>query len=188
MRLFFVGLFLLLSACQLKPTSALEESAEVFGVRAVLMDTRTALDYISYHVPGSANLLVEDFLRLQNPLAKPRNQKRFFDPNLPSVVERLAARGISPDRKVILIGYKKDSVENKKWKWLLNNLEVSDVTLYSFDQIRKIKNGRFAEVESQPAWTLKSGFEVQKEFILNKAQKCFVRYYVKDSWPEDYCR
>lgn len=176
------------SGCQLKPTSVLEESAEVFEARTVLMDTRSALDYASFHLQGSAHLLVEDFLVLQNPLASPKNQKRSFDRNLKNTIDRLAARGISPKKKVMLIGYKKDSVENKKWKWLLNNLDVSDVVMISFDQVRKIKNGRFAQIESQPSWDLKSSPEVQKEFVINRAKKCFVNNYIKDKWPEDYCQ
>ncbi len=188
----FMKLFLLvglLYGCQQAPTTALEESVDVFAARTVLVDTRSALDFSSFNIKGSTNLLVEDFVVLQNPLAKPKNQKRYFDSNLQSMIERLSRRGISPAKKIILIGSKKDSIENKKWKWMLNNLEVNEVYMYSLDQVRKMKHGNFAEIQAEPLWELKLGVDVQKEFILNKAQKCFVNAYPKNKkWPEDYCR
>lgn len=186
--LFFYGvIFSALVGCQLKPTTALEESTDIFAARTVLVDTRSALNYASFHVEGSVNLLVEDFLILKNPLAKKKNQKRVMDPDLKAIVERLARKGIDPRKKVFLIGDKKDSVENKKWKWLLNNLEVEDVTLYSLDEILKNKAGRFAQAEAVDPWPLKDSEYVQKEFILNKAQKCFADKYIKQPWPESSC-
>ena len=174
--------------CQMAPTTALEESVDVFAARTVLVDTRSALDFSSFNIKGSTNLLVDDFVVLQNPLAKPKNQKRYFDSNLKDMIERLARRGINPSKKIILIGSKKDSIENKKWKWMLNSLEVNEVSLYSLDQVRKMKHGNFAEVEAAAPWELKLGSYMQKELILNKAQKCFVDAYPKNKkWNEEYC-
>lgn len=178
----------LVVGCQQAPTTALEESVDVFAARTVLVDTRSALDYASFNIKGSTNLLVDDFVVLQNPLAKPKNQKRYFDSNLKSMIERLSRRGIHPDRKIILIGSKKDSIENKKWQWMLNNLEIKEVVLYSLDQVRKMKHGNFAEIEAEQPWELKLSQAEQKEFILSKAQKCFVDAYPKNKkWPEEYC-
>ena len=175
--------------CQMAPTTALEESVDVFAPRTVLVDTRSALDFSSFNIKGSTNLLVDDFVVLQNPLAKPKNQKRYFDSNLKTMIERLSRRGIHPSKKIILIGSKKDSVENKKWKWMLNSLEVNEVALYSLDQVRKMKHGNFAEIEAAPLWELQLGPDMQKELILNKAQKCFVDAYPKNKkWPESYCQ
>lgn len=188
---FIVSLLLasLIVGCQQAPTTAIEESVDVFAARTVLVDTRSALDFNSFNIKGSTNLLVEDFVVLQNPLAQPKNQKRYFDSNLKSMIERLSRRGIHPDRKIILIGSKKDSIENKKWKWMLNNLEVNEVALYSLDQVRKMKHGNFAEIEAEPPWELKLSQGEQKEFILSKAQKCFVNSYSKNKkWPEEFCR
>jgi hypothetical protein len=183
---FLTGLFF---SCQQAPTTALEESVDVFAARTVLVDTRSALDFNSFNIKGSTNLLIEDFVVLQNPLAKPKNQKRYFDSNLDNMIERLARRGIHPSKKIILIGSKKDSIENRKWKWILNNLDVKEVSLYSLDQVRKMKHGNFAEIDAEPIWDLKSGPDLQKEFILNKAQRCFVDSYPKNKkWPEEYCR
>ncbi len=178
--LFFVVVGFLVTSCQLKPTTVIEESADVFANRTVLMDTRSALDYASFHIKGSANLLVDDFIMR-------KNQKRVFDPDLNSVIERLAYRGINPNKKVLLIGYRADSVENKKWKWLLNNLEITDVTMHSFDEFRKNASGRFASAKPVDGWMLKSSENVQKEFLLRKVQRCFVTPYIKQSWPEAFC-
>ena len=187
---YFIVLFLMMLimvGCQMTPTSALEESVDVFAARTVLVDTRSALDFNSFNIKGSTNLLVDDYVVLQNPLAQPKNQKRYFDSNLKSMIERLARRGIHPSKKIILIGSKKDSTENKKWKWMLNSLEVAEVQLYSLDQVRKMKHGSFAEIEAEQPWELKLGPDVQKEFILSKAQKCFVDSYKNKKWNDDYC-
>lgn len=183
---FFIAVFFV--GCQMAPTTALEESVDVFAARTVLVDTRSALDFNSFNIKGSTNLLVDDFVVLQNPLAKPKNQKRYFDSNLKNMIERLARRGIHPSKKIILIGAKKDSIENKKWKWMLNNLEISEVALYSIEQVRKMKHGNFAEIEAEQPWELKLSPDEQKEFILSKAQKCFVMAYSKNKkWDETSC-
>ena len=80
----FVSVLLasLLVGCQMAPTTALEESVDVFAARTVLVDTRSALEFTSFNIKGSTNLLVDDFVVLQNPLAKPKNQKRNFDSDL----------------------------------------------------------------------------------------------------------
>ena len=174
--------------CQQKPTSIIEQSVNIFKPRTVLMDTRTALDYQSFHIEGSVSLLTEDFILLKNPMANKRNQKRSLDPDLKAVVERLALKGISPELKILLIGDKQYSISNRKWKWLLNNLEVSDVQLYSIDQVRKMNRGSFAEPEKQIPWELRTSENFQKEFILNKADQCFVRIYKNSNeWNSAYC-
>ena len=63
---FIYLLFLLIFSCQQKMTKAIEESADVFAPRTVLIDTRSALDFQSFHIKGSSNLLVEDFLILKS--------------------------------------------------------------------------------------------------------------------------
>lgn len=187
MKYLIVSLLLIFTVgCQQKPTTALEESADAFEERTILVDTRSALDFASFHIKGSTNLLVEDFLILKNPLAQPKNQKRVFDTNLQNVVERLAARGIHPSKRIYLMGTKADSIENKKWKWLLYNLEIEDISLHSVDQVRKIKNGNFSEIEKQMPWVLKSSPDFQKEFVLIKAQKCFVDQILK--WNDKFCK
>lgn len=181
--------FLLIFSCQQKMTKAIEESADVFAPRTVLIDTRSALDFQSFHIKGSSNLLVEDFLILKNPLASVKNQKRSFDSNLINVIERLASRGIHPNKRIYLMGDKKDSIENKKWQWLLNNLDIKEVILSSVDQIRKIKNGKFSELAAEKPWALSLSPVLQKEFILNRAQICFAQDYSKfKKWNDQFCK
>ena len=155
--IFFVG-------CQQQPTKAIQESVDVFENKTVLMDTRSALDYESFHIQGSKSLAVEDFLVVKNPMSKKKKTYQ-LDPQLQDVISRLAKRGIHPSKTVYLIGKTKNSEANKKWKWLLSALEVQDVQMFSMDEIKKHRNGRFAEAEPQPEWTLKSSDELQNELI-----------------------
>lgn len=168
--------------CQPKPTKVIEQSVNVFEKNIVLLDTRSALSYTSFHIEGARNLLVEDFLILKNPLAKKTNKKRILDPDINQTIERLAHKGVSPELKIFLIGDTKNSVNNKKWKWLLSYLEIDDVHLYSLDEVKKMKNGRFTEAEKQSAWILKSSTEYQNEFIFKNAPNCFVE------WSDSKCK
>ena len=52
----------------------------------------------------------------------------------------------------------------------------------STDEIKKVKNGRFADTEKQTPWVLKSSIEYQNEFILKNAPTCFV------GWNESTCK
>ena len=176
-----VILFMIFAGCQQKPTKIIEESAEPFEKNRVLLDTRSALDFASFHIEGSQNLLVEDFLILTNPMAKKRSQKRILDPDLAQVIERLAHKGVAPDKVIFLVGAPKDSVNNKKWKWLLNRLEIDDVRFATIEEISKIKNGRFAAAEKMRPWTLKMSEVLQKELIYKKSADCFV------GWSEKKC-
>ncbi len=188
-KIFLACIFLFLLSCQQKPTTALEESVDVFEPRGVLVDTRDALSFNSFHIEGSVNLLVEDFLILQNPMADLKNQKRIFDGNLPNVIERLARRGIGSQKKIYLINEQKNAIDNQKWAWLLKNLEIKDVEMATLEQFRKLKKNRFSLPERQPVWDLKLSKSLQKEFIFNKANRCFAkRFKSKEKWDEKYCQ
>lgn len=173
--LFFVG-------CKHEPTKIIEQTTDVYGKNIVLLDTRQALAFTSFHVQGSQSLNTTDFVILKNPLAKAANKKRVFDPDLTQTLRRLALKGISPEMTVYLIGDVKNSVENKKWRWLLSYLEIRDVRLFSLDEVRKMKNGRFTEAEKKSEWILKSSVEYQTEFIHKKAPNCFV------GWSDQLCK
>lgn len=172
---------LMLASCQQKPTKIIEESADPFEKNRVLLDTRSALDFASFHIEGSQNLLVEDFLILTNPMAAKRAQKRILDPDLAQIIERLAHKGVAPEKVIFLIGATKNSVNNKKWKWLLNSLEIEDVRFSTVEEISKIKNGRFSEAEKMSPWPLKMSEVLQKELIYKKSADCFV------GWNEKKC-
>ncbi len=178
----FIVFAFLLVGCQPKPTKVIEQSVNVFEKNIVLLDTRSALNYTSFHIEGSRNLLIEDFLILKNPLAKKANKKRILDPDINQTIERLAHKGVSPELKIFLIGDSKNSVNNKKWKWLLSYLEINDIQLYSLDEVKKMKSGRFTEADKQSPWILKSSVEYQNEFIFKNAPLCFVE------WSESKCK
>lgn len=176
---FLLSFFLVLS-CQQKPTKVIEESAQVFKKNTVLIDTRSPLQYESFHIEGAQNLWWEDFVLLTNVKSKKRN----FDPDLQQTIRRLALKGIHPDVTVYLINDQSSSLENKKWKWLLSYLDVRNVELKSLADLRKSKSGsinRFAQAEPQTEWTLKTSEDFQKDLVEKKIPRCFIK------WDEKNC-
>jgi hypothetical protein len=116
-------------------------------------------------------------------LKNPKTKLRVFDSDLKQTIDRLAHRGITPEKKVILLSDTVASVESKKWKWLLKNLEVENVvimTIAEFKQQHKTKP--YAEPQPEAVWELKTSENLQKEFIIKKAKDCFVK------WSEKICQ
>lgn len=162
-------------ACQQKPTKVLDESAQVYEKKAVLIDTRNPFQYESFHIEGSQNLWSEDFLVLTNP----KKKTRMLDPDLAQTVERLASKGIHPDKTIILLNDKADAIENKKWKWLLSYLEIKSIETKSINDLKKSikgQNNRFANPEPQKPWKLLTSEDFQKDLVLRKAPRCFLKW------------
>lgn len=177
----FVCLFVLLIVvgCQNSPTKVLEENVNVFGNNTVLVDTRSAFNFVSFHVPGSVNLNTSDYLILKNP----KTSLRILDPDIQQTIERLAKRGINPNKRVILLSDSTESVESKKWRWLLRNIEVESVNLMTIAEFKKEYKARpFAEPKSESSWTLNTSEDLQKEFIIKKSKDCFV------NWSDKICK
>lgn len=164
----------LIIGCQSKPTVISEEPANQYNKNVILVDTRSAFDYISFHISGSVNLNSGDFLILRNPKIK----KRILDPDVPQIIERLAKRGVSPLKTVLLISDKKDSVENKKWSWLLHRLDVRDILMIGIDDYRAQHKNMIpqAQPEPVPVWEVKN-----IKTILQNADQCFV------DWSDENC-
>lgn len=178
--LIFIFLNLTNMSCQQKPTKTLEESAQVFDQRSVLIDTRNPFLYQSFHIEGSQNLWWEDFLILKNPKLK----TRVLDPDLQQTIERLASKGIHPDFTIILINESANAVENKKWKWLLNYLEIKDIELKSLKELTKSsmgQNNRYANAKSQKPWRLLTSDDFQKDLVNKKSRDCF------STWKPKIC-
>lgn len=173
--LLLVFILALTGACQQKPTRTIEESTQVYDRKAVLIDTRNPFLYDSFHIEGSENLWSEDFLILTNP----KKKTRMLDPDLNQTVQRLASKGIHPNKTVILLNDKPDAIENKKWKWLLSYLEIKSIQTRSLDDFKKStkgQNNRFAKPEPQQPWKLLTSEDFQKDLVLKKAPKCFVKW------------
>lgn len=173
LKISLITIFSVLSACQMAPTKI---KNEVGGIAAsvVLVDTRSQLDFTGYHVPGSVHLRSDDFIILKNPATRLRQ----FDSDLEQTVERLAKRGISPNKKIILIGSSQMSDENKKWQWLLNQLQVSDISLVSLQDYIKANTPIVPKPQPDRAetWPIQN-----KDAILKQAAQCFV------AWTDDIC-
>lgn len=158
-----------LTACAPTATVVKEEVAPNEKVVApVLVDTRPGFQFTASHLPGSIHLESGDFIILKSAAKKGRQ----FDPDLQQTVERLAKRGLSPLKRVILISEKADSLENKKWSWLLNQLgflHVERVSLKSY--VEKNKPVPQAEPEPQSPWAVDNATEIVK-----KAERCFANW------------
>lgn len=162
--------------CQSKPTVVKQESENEYKKNTVMVDTRSAFEYATFHVSGSVHLSTEDFLILKNPKTK----KRILDPDLEQTIERLAQRGLTPQKSVLLISETADSLENKKWAWLFKQLGITDIKAISLYDYR-VQNKSLvpqAEPERQTAWVL----QTSKNDILKAADICFV------NWSEAQCK
>lgn len=166
-------LIVFLAGCAQAPTKAVN-SVGGDSNPVVLADTRSPLDYNSFHVKGSINLNTADFLILKNPKTK----LRILDPDLTQTVERLAKKGISPFKTVLLISETENDLEGKKWNWLLRQLGVTDVKMSTLAQFRVINSHLRPQPEPprMPAWEIKD-----PRIILENSQKCFVE------WSETGC-
>ena len=153
--------FILFAGCQIQPTIVKEESVNQFNKNLVLVDTRSAFEFTIHHITGSVNLNSGDFLILKNL----KIEKRILDPDIGQTIERLAKRGVSPLKSIVLISNKKDSDENKKWNWLMRQLGFADVALTSLDDYRAHNKSLVTQAnpEALPVWEIKN-----KEIILKK--------------------
>lgn len=142
--------------------------------KIVLVDTRSALDFESFHISGSVHLNSQDFIILKNP----KTNLRILDPDVAQTIERMAKRGLSPLKSVILISHKKDSVENKKWNWLLHKLDINDVSFMSIEEFRVLNHGLRPQPEAgrMPVWEPHNGFQA-----IEKSHECFI------NWSEESC-
>lgn len=175
-RLFFIlSALFFIGACKQAPTRVQEESSNNYKKNVVLVDTRPAFEFATYHVAGSVNLNSENFLILKNSKTK----TRVFDPDLNQTIERLAKRGISPLKSVFLISDKADSVENKKWNWLLQQLDVKNISMMTIEDYHKMNKNLIpqADPEAMPMWEVRNQMT-----ILKKADLCFIK------WTELDCR
>jgi len=162
-------IILIFSSCQLAPTKVKNEVGGTPNPNVVYADTRSALAYSTYHPSGTISLNSEDFIILKNAATK----TRVLDPDLNQLVERLAKRGISPLKKVMLISTQKDSDENKKWKWLLAKLDVTNVEFLTLDEY--IQQNRPLRPQPDPeranTWPV-----ANPEVILKESDNCFVNW------------
>lgn len=167
--------YVLVMGCQLQPTVIKQEVGTQDFKNRVLVDTRSAFDFAGYHISGSINLNSGDFLILKDP----RTEKRILDPDLIQVVERLAKRGVSPLKNVVLLGNKKDDLENYKWRWLLKQLDVRNVDVMGFAEYRAQNKKAVPQAapEAVPTWEIKN-----PKAILNRSALCFV------SWSDTDCQ
>lgn len=170
-QLFLISV--LITSCQSQPTVIKQEVSTQDFKNRVLVDTRSAFEFAGFHIAGSISLNSGDYQILKNP----KTEKRVLDPDLVQIVERLAKRGISPLKQVILLGSAGAETETLKWRWLLKQLDVRNIEIVSFEDYRaRHKNAvPQAAPEAVPVWEVKN-----PKAILSRADKCFVNWSPTD--------
>lgn len=155
--------------CQSQPTVIKQEVGTQDFKDRVLVDTRGAFEFAGYHIAGSISLNSGDFLILKNP----KTEKRILDPDLGQIVERLAKRGISPLKHIILLGSSGADTETKKWRWLLKQLDVRNIEIAGFDEYRLLNKNTVpqAALAPVPVWEIKN-----TKTIFSRSEKCFVNW------------
>lgn len=166
--------------CQLSPTKISEESSGALK-NIVFVDTRSALEFESFHLEGSIHLQTSDFLILQNGLSK-NKKNRILDPDLKSIIQRLAIKGVHPERKIVLMGSPAKSVESLKWNWLLKQIDVLNVEMVSFEEAKKKYQRQIQKPISTDAWTLNTEISLVQETVFKKSNQCFVQ------WLDGFCQ
>ncbi len=167
-------LALLMLGCQLGPTKLKQEVGGNLDLDRVLIDIRSSLDYETYHVSASVHLQTQDFLILKTTTPKTYQ----LDPDIAQIIERLARRGVFPDKKILLVSKDENSEEIKKWTWLLNQLNFKKIESISLKKY--ILNNKPLRPRPEPkrseVWTVNT-----KENILKNSDNCFV------NWVEETC-
>lgn len=169
----FFLFWLLIAGCQLQPTVIKQEVGTQDFKNRVLVDTRSAFEFAGFHIAGSVNLNSGDFLILKNP----KTEKRILDPDLNQIVERLAKRGISPLKQIILLGNSAADTETLKWQWLLKQLDIRNIEITGFEDYRAQNKNKVPQAapESVPVWEIRNS-----KLILSRAEKCFVNWTASD--------
>ncbi len=137
----------------------------------LLVDVRSELKYSGHHISGSVSLRTESFILLKSSLNKLRN----IDTDLDQTAERLSKKGITPERKVLILFDSESEIESKKWKWFFESAKFKSVDLQNIDEYRQQNPNRVPseEPEAVPRWTLSDSV---KSYILKHAESCFIEW------------
>lgn len=158
MKLIAVLSFFVLSACQVKPTTAVSESgvrlekpkfAGLVSPQTVVFDTRSTFDFNLNHVPGSINLAPEDFNVDRDPMDAAR---------------RLSLYGVGVDTPVVVTGSLQGKVTELAWR--LTQLGVENVETVSLDAFKAVVSRAEPARKNVPLWTPSAKFGTlnQKQF------------------------
>ena len=128
---------LLILGCQQKPTVGVTEGGlllenrdyrQVIEPQAVLFDTRSPFEYNTHRVPGSINLIPQDFQVKKDPLDAAR---------------RLSLYGVTPDTPIVILG--DGSGDEAKLAW-----EITQLGLRKIETLR-VQLFRTLNLRQEPA-------------------------------------
>ncbi len=121
-----------MASCTLAPTR-LQKSEVILEKKTLLpqqqdlifIDARPRLEYSMGHVPGSISLRWEDFSQTKDPY------RGLLDTDYFGLARMLARRGISPEKKVIILGRgPAGQGEDGRLAWTLMTLGIFDVEIH----------------------------------------------------------
>jgi thiosulfate/3-mercaptopyruvate sulfurtransferase len=146
-KIFIFLAFLVFSGCTLKPTKVYESQRVIsegidslkkplkIDESVVVVDVRSLFEYSLAHLPNSISIQWDDFSR---PGAL---NKGLLSLDLNKEARRLAAKGISPEKKIIIVGKGlKGNGEEGRLAWTFMYLGILDVQFASLDHFANIKH------------------------------------------------
>jgi 3-mercaptopyruvate sulfurtransferase SseA len=165
-----------LAGCQLNPTkvsvelpvmSAKVAVQEVLKKDPVIVDARSFFDFNAGHAPGAVFV---DWRDLQSP-----RDKALLDSDVSSLAQRLALKGISPKRPVVVVGkgLKGDGAEGRV-AWILKNLGVLEVYLLRESDLRISNKMQSSETKNAPSWRPNDYFEKHQSVCPSGARMLWV--------------
>jgi len=163
-------IFLPFIGCQSPPTKVFEsgQGAEKSGEKiprdVLVIDARPAFEYAISHLPGSLNMRWEDLAQKTEPY------KGLLEKDLYFHARRLARYGISPKRKILMIGRgHQGKGEEGRLAWTFRVMGITNVTTKSIDAFSvPLTKQESPPFESVPIWKpeLDLSLVVEKDVFL----------------------
>lgn len=163
-------IFLAFIGCQSPPTKIFEsgQSAEKSGEKipsdVLVIDARPPFEYAISHLPGSLNMRWEDFAQKTEPY------KGLLEKDLYFHARRLARYGISPKRKILIVGRGiQGKGEAGRLAWTFRVMGIKNVTVKTIDSFSiPLTKQESPPFESVPIWKpeVDLSLTVEKDFFL----------------------
>lgn len=155
MKYFILALALMLTSCGHKATKGTSESpvvakkesqkAKVTG-DTVILDVRPAFDFNMAHLPGSINVVWEDFSR------RPPDARGLIEKDLHPIARRLALIGVDPQTPVLIVGKGlAGKGEEGRVAWTLESLGVQNIQIANVEDFRERRESK--ESKNKNFWT-----------------------------------
>lgn len=170
MRLFAV-LFLLLTACQYKPTVGVNEAGVVSDKKqalgllksgTVIFDTRSTFDFNLNRTSGAINLPPGDFITSQDPM---------------EAAKRLSLWGVTRQTPVVVLGARLEDVTGLAWE--LAQVGIESVETYNISEIKSLIAREEPAKQNVPLWAPSKDFGVISNKELQTRLKAVAKLWLE---------